>query len=80
MMVQKTSDERQGAGRVFENFRARHGMSQTQLAVALDVAQGAVGNYEAGLRKPTIAVAWRFKRLAESKGEFILLEDLYPEP
>lgn len=84
-MGQKVSDftyksDRQGAGRIFESFRSRHGLSQSQLAVALNIAQGAVGNYEAGLRQPSIAVAWRFKRFAESKGEYILLEELYPEP
>lgn len=70
----------EGAGRVFESFRARHGLSQSQLARALNIAQGAISNYETGLRQPSITVAWRFKRLAESMGERILLEDLYPEP
>jgi DNA-binding XRE family transcriptional regulator len=71
---------RKGAGLVFESFRTRHGLSQAQLAAALKVAQGAIGNYEAGLRQPSIDIAWRFKRYAELKGETIQLEDLYPEP
>lgn len=72
--------KRKGAGLIFESFRSRHGMSQAQLAAALKIAQGAVGNYEAGLRQPSIDIAWRFKRYAESKGETIHLEELYPEP
>ncbi|MGI9213899.1 MAG: helix-turn-helix transcriptional regulator [Methylococcaceae bacterium] len=71
---------RKGAGPIFEGFRSRHGMSQAQLASALKVAQGAIGNYEAGLRQPSIDIAWRFKRYAESKGELIHLEEIYPEP
>ena len=78
--VRKSKTARQGASQVFESFRSRHKMSQAQLAAALNIAQGAVGNYEAGLRQPSITIAWRFKRLAELKGEQILLEDLYPEP
>ncbi len=71
---------RKGAGSVFESFRTRHGLSQAQLAAALKVAQGAIGNYEAGLRQPSVDIAWRFKRYAESRGESIQLEELYPEP
>jgi DNA-binding XRE family transcriptional regulator len=64
----------------FEQFRIKHRLSQAELGRALGVGQNAISNYESGVRKPNLEVAWQFKRYAESLGDEISLEEIYPEP
>jgi len=63
----------------FERFRKKHKLTQLELGNAIDVGQSAISQYENG-RKPEIDVAWRFKKYAESFGDEIPLELIYPEP
>ena len=60
-------------------FRAASGMTQAELAAALGVQQGAIGNYEAWSRLPRPDTAWRFIRLARGQGFNCTLEQLMPE-
>ncbi len=64
----------------FASFRGKHGMSQKELAEELDVAQGCIGNYECGIRMPSLKIAWRLVKLARKKGDKINLEDVLPDP
>lgn len=66
---------------VFKDFRAKHGMSQAELGIALGLEQfpqGRISHYETGRRPVPTEIAHVFVQLARSYGESYTLESVYP--
>ena len=64
---------------IIKKIRNQIGITQEQMALELNIEQGAISNYENGCRRPTIKIAYAIKRFASENGIEVSLEDIYPE-
>lgn len=52
-------------------------MTQRELGEACGLGQSAIGNYEAGLRAPSMDVAQRIVAAVRAKGVSVSIEDIF---
>jgi len=66
----------------FRDFRARHGLTQGELGVALGIdqekAQSRISHYESGRREIPPVIAYQFIDYAARLGDRYTLEQIYP--
>lgn len=62
------------------NYRKRANLSQSELAKAIGKTQGAVGNYEAGIRNIDLSTCWEIVRVINQLGIECTFADVFPEP
>lgn len=59
------------------SLRIRADMTQRELGEACGLGQSAIGNYEAGLRTPSIDVVQRIVGAVRAKGVDVSIEDIF---
>lgn len=59
-------------------LRAKADMTQRELAEACGLGQSAIGNYEAGIRMPSLEVAQKIIAVIRSRGVDVSIEDVFP--
>jgi len=65
---------------IFQRIRHHARFDQNELAECLGITQGAITNYECGIRSPTVANAYKYLDFARLRGYYATLEDIYPRP
>ncbi|MGI2046112.1 helix-turn-helix transcriptional regulator [Shewanella oncorhynchi] len=61
-------------------YRKRANLSQSELGKAIGKTQGAVGNYEAGIRNIDLSTCWEIVRAINQLGVECTFADVFPEP
>lgn len=61
-------------------YRKKAGLSQTELGKAIGKTQGAVGNYEAGIRNIDLTTCWEIVKAFNQSGIACSFADVFPEP
>ncbi|MFG6159656.1 helix-turn-helix transcriptional regulator [Halomonas sp. 1390] len=59
------------------SLRAKAGMTQKELGEACGLGQSTIGNYEAGIRAPSLEVAQKIIEAVRSRGVDVSIEDLF---
>lgn len=63
---------------IIRTLRQKAGMTQRELAEACGLGQSAIGNYEAGVRKPSFGVVAKVVRVIRSRGVRVSIDDIFP--
>jgi putative transcriptional regulator len=61
-------------------YRKKADLSQTELGKAIGKTQGAVGNYEAGIRNIDLSTCWEIVQAFNQSGVECTFADVFPEP
>ena len=61
-------------------YRKKANLSQSELGKAIGKTQGAVGNYEAGIRNIDLSTCWEIVRAINQFGVECTFADVFPEP
>ncbi|MCS6177748.1 helix-turn-helix transcriptional regulator [Shewanella baltica] len=61
-------------------YRKKANLSQSELGKAIGKTQGAVGNYEAGIRNIDLSTCWEIVRAINQLGVECTFADVFPEP
>lgn len=61
-------------------YRKKANLSQSELGKAIGKTQGAVGNYEAGIRNIDLCTCWEIVRAINQFGVECTFADVFPEP
>lgn len=59
-------------------FRQQSGLTQSEMANAVGITQGALGHYEQGRRKPSLAMARKLVRVLNEFGGNVTIDDVFP--
>ncbi len=60
----------------FKRIRTQLGITQGKLAAEIGVSQGAIANYESGIRTPKLRHAQAFRAFSKKHGVDISLEEI----
>lgn len=63
---------------IIRTLRQKAGMTQRELAEACGLGQSAIGNYEAGFRKPSFGVVAKVVTVIRSRGVRVSIDDIFP--
>lgn len=61
-------------------YRKKVGLSQAELGKAIGKTQGAVGNYESGIRNIDLGTGWEIVKAFNQSGVTCSFADVFPEP
>ncbi|MEL4388279.1 helix-turn-helix transcriptional regulator [Shewanella xiamenensis] len=62
------------------NYRKKANLSQSELGKAIGKTQGAIGNYEAGIRNIDLSTCWEIVRAINQFGVECTFADVFPAP
>ncbi|MCS6204028.1 helix-turn-helix transcriptional regulator [Shewanella baltica] len=61
-------------------YRKKANISQSELGKVIGKTQGAVGNYESGIRNIDLSTCWEIVKALNQSGVECSFSDVFPEP